>query len=140
MTRGKIVGLIAMVVTVATATGAVEAWGAGSRSDSGIVKASIIEWKISPLPKQVSAGKVTFVVNNRGFKKHEFVVLRTDTAPGALPVKNDRASEAGHQGEIELAPGSTKKLTLTLAPGKYVLICNFLRHYKRGQYASFSVR
>jgi uncharacterized cupredoxin-like copper-binding protein len=88
-----------------------------------------------------TAGKITFIVKNSGKARHEFVVIRTNVPAGKLPVKNGRASENGHKGEIgNLAPGATKKVTLTLAKGRYVLICNFSGHYQAGQHAAFTVR
>jgi uncharacterized cupredoxin-like copper-binding protein len=44
----------------------------------------------------------------------------------------------GEAGDIK--PGQTKKVTLTLKPGKYVLLCNLAGHYKAGQYAAFTVK
>ena len=90
--------------------------------------------------RTVPAGKVTFVVRNAGTMEHEFVVLRTDRHHHLLSMKSQQASEAGAKGEIEeFASGRTKRLTLTLAPGKYVLLCNLPGHYKRGQFISFVV-
>ena len=140
MKRGKAVGFIVALAAVAAAAGAVEAWAVGSNKSDTTVKATMVEWKMTLSTKQVPAGKVTFVVRNAGFKKHEFVVIRTNRAPNALPVTDGKASEAGSQGEIEEFGPGTKKLTLSLKPGKYVLICNLLRHYKRGQFAGLSVR
>lgn len=98
------------------------------------------EWTLKASAQRVPAGKVTFVVRNAGKMKHEFVVVRTDAAPNALPVKGAQASEAGTKGEIKaFGPGGTKRLTLTLAPGKYVLICNLPGHYKAGQRLAFVV-
>ena len=60
---------------------------------------------------------------------------------GALPVKGGRAVETGFKGELSnVAPGKVRSLTLSLKPGKYVLICNLLGHYKAGQYAALRVR
>ncbi len=88
----------------------------------------------------VPAGRVTFVVRNAGTMKHEFVVLRTNRHHHLLPMKSRQASEVGAKGEIEeFAPGRTKRVTLTLAPGKYVLLCNLPGHYKRGQFAALVV-
>ena len=90
--------------------------------------------------RTVPAGKVMFVVRNAGTIEHEFVVLRTDRHHHLLSMKSQQASEAGAKGEIEeFASGRTKRLTLTLAPGKYVLLCNLPGHYKRGQFISLVV-
>ena len=98
--------------------------------------------------RTVPAGKVTFVVRNAGTMEHEFVVLRTGRHHHLLSMKSQQASEAGAKGEIEeFASGRTKRLTLTLAPGKYVLLCNIVKreagelnsHYEKGMYASLTV-
>ncbi len=88
----------------------------------------------------VPSGKVTFVVRNAGTMKHGFVALRTDRHHHLLAMKGRQASEVGAKGRIvEFAPGQTKRLALTLAPGKYVLLCNHPGHYKRGQFAALVV-
>lgn len=103
-------------------------------------KVVLREWSIAPSPASAAAGAITFTVRNGGKAKHEFVVIRSDVAAGKLPTKNGRASEKGSKGEIgSIAPGATKKLTLTLGKGKYVLICNFQGHYQAGQRAAFRV-
>jgi len=98
------------------------------------------EWKLVPSATTLRAGKVTFRVKNDGAIEHEFVVLRTDSHHHALPVKKAVAVETGRQGEIpKIVPGQERSLTLSLKPGKYVLICNLLGHYKAGQYAALRV-
>lgn len=99
------------------------------------------EWKLIPSVASVPAGKVTFLARNDGAIEHEVVVLRTDRRPSALPVTGGKAVETGLKGEIaRVLPGQEKRLTLSLKPGKYVLICNLLGHYKAGQYAALRVR
>ena len=114
---------------------------APAASGGGASKVALREWAVTPVPATASAGKITFTVRNSGKTKHEFVVIRTNLAPAKLPVKNGRASEKGAKGEIgNLPPGSTKRLTLTLPKGRYVLICNLAGHYQAGQRAAFTVR
>ena len=90
------------------------------------------------------AGRVTFAVNNaaNGSAEHELVVLRTDMDDAHLPVHKGQVTESRFKkmGEVEdLAPGSTKRLSLKLAPGRYVLICNRPGHYEMGMHTSFVV-
>lgn len=89
------------------------------------------------------AGQVTFDVTNAGKTTHELVVIRTDVIPSAIPMRpNDptKAVETGSVGELEdLAPGTTSTLTLTLAPGRYALICNEPGHFAAGMRAGFTV-
>ena len=87
------------------------------------------------------AGRVTFVVRNDGTRAHELVVLRSDRPAGRLPIKGGKAVEAGRRGEIPPIPsGGSKRLTLTLRTGKYVLLCNLMGHYQAGQFSALRVR
>lgn len=132
--------VIAVVLTAALAVGAVGALAADSKTSAKTVKVTLNEWKVIPSVKKVPAGNVTFVVTNKGKVEHEFVVIKTNKAPKALPMKGSQASEAGAKGEIEeFGSGQTKRLTLKLKAGKYVLICNLPGHYKAGQAAAFQV-
>jgi uncharacterized cupredoxin-like copper-binding protein len=82
-------------------------------------------------------------VANDGKIKHEFVVLKTNRAPGKLPLKNGEANEEAFDspGEIGgIAPSKRDSLTVVLKPGKYVLICNLPGHYRAGQSTGLNVR
>lgn len=119
--------------------------GAAAAAPGGVqapAKVSVVlkEWKLIPSSTRVSAGKVTFQVKNVGAIEHEFVVLRTDSHHHLLKVKGGEAVETGLKGEIpKIVPGQVRSLTLSLKPGKYVLICNLLGHYRAGQFAALRV-
>jgi uncharacterized cupredoxin-like copper-binding protein len=105
------------------------------------VKVVLSEWKVVPSVKRLQPGKVTFVVRNGGSIPHELVVLGTAKHHHALPLKGAEAAEAGRRGGTEeLAPGKTRRVTLTLKRGAYVLLCNLPGHYRAGQYASLTIR
>jgi uncharacterized cupredoxin-like copper-binding protein len=113
---------------------------AGDASAVATVDVKLSEYAVALSTPSVRAGKVTFVVKNVGKFAHQFVVLKTTRAPDNLPRIGVLAAERGRVGSIEtFAPGKTRRLTLTLKPGKYVLICNVTFHYRNGQYASFTV-
>ncbi len=57
------------------------------------------EWFIRPEPTSLSAGPITFEVNNSGKSDHNLVVIKTDMAPNALVVKW-WAEIAGHQRRV----------------------------------------
>jgi uncharacterized cupredoxin-like copper-binding protein len=89
-------------------------------------------------------GRVTFEVKNVADSntEHEFVVLKTDTDEAGLPVRNGQVTESRFKkmGEVEdLAKGSTKRLSLKLSPGRYVLICNRPGHYAMGMHKALVV-
>jgi uncharacterized cupredoxin-like copper-binding protein len=92
----------------------------------------------------VTAGTLTFEVTNAADNnmKHELVVLKTDLAADRLPVKNEQVLECRFKkmGEAEdVAPGASKRLTLKLSPGHYVLICNKAGHYSQGMHTALLV-
>ena len=67
------------------------------------------------------------------------VVIKTDKMAADLG-QGAQASEAGKVGAVaELAAGQSKKLTLNLVAGHYVLICNVPGHYAAGMYQDFNV-
>jgi uncharacterized cupredoxin-like copper-binding protein len=118
------------------------------------VDVSLREFSIAPSVASAPAGTVTFEVTNDGPNDvHEFVVVRTDLAPDALPTDADGSVLEDGEGmevidEIEdLAVGASETLTLTLEAGSYVLICNIVEeeegeteaHYAMGMRSAFTV-
>lgn len=109
-------------------------------SQPKMVKVTLKEMRVIPAAKQVSAGKITFVGKNAGSVVHELVIVKANGRTN-LPVKNYKAQEGkGVIGEIEdVEPGTTKRVTLTLKRGKYLLICNVTGHYQLGMRAILNV-
>jgi uncharacterized cupredoxin-like copper-binding protein len=109
------------------------------------VKADLSEFKIGTDSAQAAAGSVTFAIKNGGSVVHEFVVVRSDLASDKLPLsaegKVDEAStDLKNVDEVEdIAAGGTPTLTVTLEPGRYILICNLPGHYKGGMHQSLEV-
>ncbi len=91
----------------------------------------------------VPAGTVTFVVHNTGTTIHELVVLKTNLPEGRIPTDPAHPAqvlESGAVGRVtNLAPGASGTLTLNLAAGSYVLICNEPAHYLIGMHGAFTV-
>jgi uncharacterized cupredoxin-like copper-binding protein len=112
-------------------------------NDPTTVNASLGEYFIKLDKPSTPGGRVRFNVSNDGKLEHEFVVIRTNLAPGKLPLKGGEAKEdvGPSPGEIPSLPSGKKKtLNVDLSPGKYVLICNLPGHYKAGQYTGLSVK
>jgi uncharacterized cupredoxin-like copper-binding protein len=127
---------LATVATVVTVTAGV----AGAAAPT-TVNVKLKEFKVLPSVKTVKAGKVTFVVANIGKINHEMVVVKTNVAPGKLKENAEHeVSEKGAVGEVVVDHGKKGKVTLTLKPGKYQLLCNLPSHYTAGQYAGFTVK
>lgn len=136
----RLAGLLIVAGAVAAAPGAVAAASAPA-SSAATLGVTLSEWRLVASQPSVRAGRVTFVVRNSGTLAHEFVVLRSDRAAGRLPVKAGRAVETGVRGELaRIGVGATRRLTVSLRAGRYVLICNLLGHYQAGQFAAIRAR
>lgn len=112
------------------------------------------EFIIEPERDSVSAGEVTFALDNQGAETHEFVVVEAASADD-LPVDDDGAfdeeafGEDNVLGEVEdIAAGETGELTLDLEAGDYVLLCNIIEeeddgevesHFAEGMHTTFTV-
>lgn len=93
------------------------------------------------------AGQVTFTIQNNGPSTHEFVVFQTDLAPDQLPVNPNTSTVSEDAAGITrideiptIAVNASASLTVSLAPGRYVLICNLPAHYGQGMRAGFAVQ
>ena len=131
-----------------------EASSAASSDEGATVNVTLTEWAVVLDTASVPAGNVLFNVTNAGLQfKHEFVVIKTDLAPDALPADStgrvDEESGAGMTfiGEVEeLEISASGNVSLPLTPGNYVLICNIVEaagghesHYNQGMRAAFTV-
>lgn len=110
------------------------------------VEVGLSDFSVEPQTSEVPAGQITFkptVVDKS--EGHNFVVVKTDLAPDALPTlpagnADTTADEVELMGFLNtFAPGETPTLNVSASPGKYVLICNIVDHYKRGMRAAFTV-
>jgi len=81
---------------------------------------------------------------NTGTIGHEFLVVKTDIAPGDIPLDGDHFPEDAEGITVideigEFPVGETQSLVLTLEPGAYQLVCNLPAHYAEGMYTGFIV-
>jgi len=114
---------------------------ADTATSGAVVSVALAEWKLVPSRATVQPGRVTFVVRNDGSIVHELVVLRSDRHHHSLKVQGGKAVETGRLGRIPQVPsGVSRRLTLRLPAGRYVLLCNLLGHYQAGQFAALRVR
>jgi uncharacterized cupredoxin-like copper-binding protein len=137
--RLRAAGAAALILGL-TAFAVHEAAARESGGYAATVRVTEKEFTLKPSPTSAKPGPVTFVVKNAGKLDHEFIVLKTNLAPAKLPLKGTKAAEPGRVGKIpKFKPGATKRLTLDLKAGKYVLICNVPTHYKAGQRSGFRI-
>ena len=116
------------------------------------VSVTLQEFAVGADPSSVSAGSVTFNIENKGpDDTHEFVVIRTGLDPTALPTEeNGAVAETGEGMEVvdeveDIPVGDTPTLTVDLTAGSYVLVCNIYdeaeqeSHYQEGMRTAFTV-
>lgn len=112
---------------------------------SNDISGSVKEWAVAVNVSEAKAGDVTFTIKNEGSIPHEFLIVKTDIAPGKIPLGPDnRFDEEGKgvfvPGEIsEWNPGTTGTVTLKLEPGNYQLLCNIAGHYANGMHTQLTV-
>ena len=113
-------------------------------ADETSVDVRLIEFAVELSVDSVPAGAVTFNANSEGAVLHNLKVIATDIAPDALPVDDALFLVDEEQVDIvastaDLDPGEEETLTVELAAGNYVLICNIAGHYEGGMTVAFTV-
>jgi uncharacterized cupredoxin-like copper-binding protein len=132
---------VALVGAVGCSSSSSSSSSAGG-SDDGGVAATEKDFEIDLASSTAPAGSVTFNISNEGPSIHEFVIIKTDQAPDALPVKDGEVDEDQLQvvdEQEDIAPSTTGVLTTNLDAGAYVIICNIPGHYQQGMHAAFTV-
>ena len=151
---GRAVRTTAVVAAAAAMSASVLAGCSGPAATPAETKVDVTlqEWNIGPSAASVAAGTVTFTATNTGPEdEHELVIIRTELGARDLPTKADGAVDeegAGIEalGEIEeFAVSGTESITIDLAAGNYVLICNIVdaegdAHYQMGMSTAFTVK
>ena len=101
-------------------------------------KATVIDYAIR-MPVRMKAGTHKLQLVNSGAQGHELLIFRTSLPAAALPVGDDgdvleespQLDKVLDSGDA-LAPNKTQPLTVHLAPGHYVAVCNLPSHYRLG--------
>jgi uncharacterized cupredoxin-like copper-binding protein len=141
MKRYAVVSVAAVFVLAMSACSSSSS-SSSSAGGTGGIPVTEKDFSIALGSSTATAGDVTFNISNEGPSAHEFVVVKTDLAPDALPVKDNEVEEdqldaIGEQEDI--APSTSTDLSLTLEPGSYVVFCNITGHYESGMHAGLTV-
>lgn len=120
------------------------ACGGGSAAPGHSVAVVERDFSISLDPATAAEGAVTFRITNGGPSTHELVVVAGFQALDALPVKDGVIEETAEGVDVldereDIKPGTTATLSVPLAPGNYILICNLPGHYQQGMRAKLTV-
>lgn len=101
--------------------------------------------RLQATPTAEPAGQISLVVTNSGWRTHELVVLPLSAGASVgqrMPGADGKITELGSLGEASsscaggagtgVTSGTVGWTTLTLAPGRYELLCNLPNHYSNG--------
>jgi uncharacterized cupredoxin-like copper-binding protein len=104
------------------------------------------------VPVTAPDGEISFVAENMGWRTHELVVLPLGAgavAGGRVPGSDGKVDENNSLGEASnscasgagdgINAGTVGWVTLTLAPGRYELVCNQANHYADGMWQELDV-
>jgi len=108
-----------MTGTVITGCGHTERVG-GDRT----LRVALTEYRLNPQRASVSAGTLTIIVHNFGRLTHNLSLTRGGQSAGSTK---------------PIAPGESAQLTVTLAPGSYVMASTILDDQALGEYGSLQV-
>ena len=121
-------------------------------SDMGMMMGNGSIMNLTASPSTIRAGHVNILVTNFGIRTHEVVILPLSIgqSAGQRTIGADgKVDETGSVGEISnncgagtgdgILSGSRSWANLTLAPGRYELICNLPNHYAAGMYYELQV-
>lgn len=105
-------------------------------TDRPILRLTLDEYRIVPQDIVVKPGRMKFVVRNAGRLTHNLVIQITPKTPDAKPVQLTPTSRTA-----TMQPGQTAEpIKLTLAPGKYRLVCTIANHDDLGQFGTLTVK
>jgi uncharacterized cupredoxin-like copper-binding protein len=103
-------------------------------------------------PGTVPAGRISLVASNMGWRTHELVILplaASAVAGQRVPGPDGKIDETGSLGEASrscaggsgdgISAGAVGWTTVTLAPGRYELVCDLENHYIAGMHQELVV-
>jgi uncharacterized cupredoxin-like copper-binding protein len=124
----------------------------GMRRMMGGVAPMGAHMRLAASPSTVAAGRVSLVASNLGWRTHELVILplaNGATAGHRIPGADGKVAETGSLGEASnscaagsgegIRSGTVGWTTLTLARGRYELVCNLRNHYADGMHRELDV-
>jgi hypothetical protein len=88
------------------------------------LRVALTEYHLNPQSARVSGGAVTILVHNYGRLTHNLAISRGGQSAGATK---------------PIAPGESAVLTLTLAPGTYLMASTILSDEALGEYGTLKV-
>ena len=125
----------------------------GSTGEGGTLKVTLTEWSVDTDVDSLPEGPITFDIANDGARAHEFLIVSTAIAGAELPTNDDGSFNEDAAGVdvkrkvSDIETGDNTSRSYTLAPGKYVLLCNIVEdidgtetsHFAQDMWTEFTV-
>lgn len=143
--KGIRFGLLAASLLLALGASVAAYPSAASAQTATRMTLTLNEFSILSELAAVPAGDVTFDVVNTGEDVHEVIVIRSDMDITALPPSRVRGEvDEAAIGEYvagfeDVQPAASATGTVTLTPGRYILLCNLTNHYAKGMVSTLQV-
>lgn len=110
-----------------------------------VINVEEVSFQIHMSQDTARAGPITFhVVNGADDMLHEFIIIQTDASAAELPtdemtgrVKEEAVTIIAAAEDIP--PSNSRDITVNLAAGHYVMVCNLPGHYLQGMRIDFTV-
>lgn len=145
------VALTSLIACGGSSSGSDEA-GSASRDEeiseggSGSVHVALNEWDIRPIEGsafEIDAGDAVFEIHNEGAAPHDLKIIKTDLAPGALPIADgtvDLEAAGDVVGGVDpLLTGEVAVEEVHLERGNYVVVCTIPGHFDQGMTAALAI-
>ena len=138
MIQRAVVALIALLVVTSACSQGMEPLPA----DVNVI-VDLKEYSVTLSVTSIKAGTVKFGIRNNGTMVHDFDLYKTDLAVDKLPVEGGSAKvkmDGLVRQMINISANRSTTLSVDLAPGRYVIICNVAGHYQLGMRAELQVQ
>ena len=98
------------------------------------------EFFVKPMRSTTAPGETTFVLRNTGSADHEFMVIPVSKVRGSVAaMSGDELHQIAVAAVHDLKPGTRKEVSVELAAGQYLLLCNLPGHRASGQSTKLTV-
>jgi caa(3)-type oxidase subunit IV len=110
-----------------------------------VIEVKEVSFKITMSQISAQAGPVTFhIVNGADDMLHEFIFIQSDLPADELPTDEMTGRVQEEAVTIiaaaeDIPPSSSRNITVNLAAGHYVAVCNLPGHYQQGMRIDFNV-
>ena len=138
MIQRAVVALFALLVVTSACSQGMEPLPA----DVNVI-VDLKEYSVTLSVTSIKAGTVKFGIRNNGTMVHDFDLYKTDLAVDKLPVEGGSAKvkmDGLVRQMINISANRSTTLSVDLAPGRYVIICNVAGHYQLGMRAELQVQ